>query len=246
MRIDANLPVYLWNEVIWTAGYIANQTPMQKHKWSTPFEQATRSLPHLGHLQKIGCKVYALDKYISWKEKLQKRAHIGHLIEYDSTNIFRIWIPSQHKVIRTRDVIFDERFLYDPSELDLMQLTIEPMLDTCYDIPVSLVDPVNRIIEIESDEEDSMPITQHKTQHRLPPTPGLTEATLPSSPATSSVLSSAPNSPTSRSAETNLQTETRATEISATFDTGNILPEGVGRTRQPRRNVYTTALEKTA
>ena len=41
--------------------------------------------------------------------KLDPRAHIGYLVGYDSTNIYRIWVPHQGKVISTRDVIFDEK-----------------------------------------------------------------------------------------------------------------------------------------
>jgi hypothetical protein len=40
--------------------------------------------------------------------KLDPRAHVGYLVGYNSTNIFRAWIPHQGKVISTRDVIFDE------------------------------------------------------------------------------------------------------------------------------------------
>lgn len=46
---------YLWNEIMRTAGYIANGTPMQKHRWITPFEQAEGMSPNLSHLRKIGC-----------------------------------------------------------------------------------------------------------------------------------------------------------------------------------------------
>jgi hypothetical protein len=31
---------------------------------------------------------------------------IGHLVGFDSTNIFRIWLPTIGRVIRTRDVVF--------------------------------------------------------------------------------------------------------------------------------------------
>ena len=51
--------------------------------------------------------------------KLAPRAHIGYLVGYDSTNIFRIYIPNQKKVIRTRDVKFNEQLLYDDSQPDL-------------------------------------------------------------------------------------------------------------------------------
>jgi hypothetical protein len=54
-------------------------------------------------------------------EKLKPRAHIGYLVGYDSTNIFQIWIPSKKKVVRTRDIIFDETLFYDPSTPDITQ-----------------------------------------------------------------------------------------------------------------------------
>jgi hypothetical protein len=36
--------------------------------------------------------------------KLDPRAYIGYLISYNSTNIYRIWIPYKGIVISTRDV----------------------------------------------------------------------------------------------------------------------------------------------
>ncbi len=159
MRIDAGLPTYLWNEILRTAGCIANRTPMQKHKWKTPYELVMCKQPNLRHLKQYGCKAYTLDKHIPRKQKLQERAHIGHIIGYDSTNIFRIWIPSQRKVIRTRDVIFDEKTRYDAHELGLLQLTKETMLDTTFEI--QSLDSTTQITEIESDdEEDSETIIQ--------------------------------------------------------------------------------------
>lgn len=152
MRISAGLPEYLWHELIKTAGYIANRTPMQKHGWKTPFEIVLGVAPNLSHLQKIGCKAYALDKNIPRKQKLRERAHIGYLMGYDSTNIFRIWIPSQRKIIRTRDVQFDENSFYNSStpEPDLSQLTLELMLETTYAIPP--LDSAAQITEIETEE----------------------------------------------------------------------------------------------
>ena len=35
---------------------------------------------------------------------------------YDSTNIYRIWIPSKKKVISTTDVMFNKSLFYDPKE----------------------------------------------------------------------------------------------------------------------------------
>ena len=162
MRIKTGLPIYLWYELMRTAGYIANRTSMEKYDWKTPFEKVTASRPNLSHLRKIGCKAYALDKDIPRKQKLQERAHIGHLVGYDSTNIYRIWIPSQHKVICTRDIIFDKQSFYSSSDLDLSQITLEPMLDLLYD--VTLLETATQIVEIESDSEEELSVDIDQTR----------------------------------------------------------------------------------
>ena len=72
--------------------------------------------PSLSHLRAFGCRAYALTREVKaklqLKRKLKERAHIGYLIGYDSTTIFRIWVPSLDKVIRTRDVRFNESLFY--------------------------------------------------------------------------------------------------------------------------------------
>ena len=50
-------------------------------------------------------------------EKLEPRAHIGYLVGYSSTNIYRIWIPYKRKVISTRDILFDESSVYEHKPL---------------------------------------------------------------------------------------------------------------------------------
>lgn len=115
LRIEAGLPHYMWAKAFYTACYIANRTPMGKHSWKTPFEKVTGNKPYLSHLRMYGYKAYVLKHHIPRKQKLEPRAHIGYLVGYDSTNIFRIWIPSRHKVICSRDVFFDEQSLYDAS-----------------------------------------------------------------------------------------------------------------------------------
>ncbi|SLM34143.1 Ribonuclease H-like domain [Lasallia pustulata] len=164
MRVAAGLPTYLWPEIMCAAGYIANRTPMQKHRWKTPYELATGKKPNLQHLKAYGCKAYSLNKEIGQKHKtwkLTERAHIGHLVGYDSTNIFRIWIPSQRKIIRTRDVTFDETAFYQPGEPDLHQLIREPFLELPLIIPPlqesSLYTDFG--LDINSDEEERLNIT---------------------------------------------------------------------------------------
>lgn len=49
------------------------------------------------------------------------RAHIGYLVGYEATNVFRIWVPHLKRVFRTRDVRFDETVHYDPNEPHIHQ-----------------------------------------------------------------------------------------------------------------------------
>ena len=45
--------------------------------------------------------------------KVNTKGHIGYLIRYYISNIYKIWIPKLDRVIITRNVTFDEDLLYD-------------------------------------------------------------------------------------------------------------------------------------
>jgi hypothetical protein len=129
MRIKISLSVYLWFWVAQSIDYLMNRIFMHKHEWKTSFEKMHDKKSHLEHFKKFECKTYSLNKHVSQKEKLVERAHFEFLIRYDSTNIFMIWIFSQRKIIRTRDVLFDENFFYKlDDESDLMKLINESMI----------------------------------------------------------------------------------------------------------------------
>ncbi|KAI1666494.1 polyprotein [Pyrenophora tritici-repentis] len=53
-------------------------------------------------------------------QRLDPKAWIGYLVGYQSTNIYRIWIPSMAKVISTRDVVFNEDTIFNGKTKDLM------------------------------------------------------------------------------------------------------------------------------
>jgi hypothetical protein len=54
----------------------------------------------------IGARAYVLNEKLPRGAKLESRSLIGHLVGFDSTNIFRVWLPMIGRVIRTRDVVF--------------------------------------------------------------------------------------------------------------------------------------------
>ena len=119
MSIEANLPTELWPEVVKAGGYIKNRTPTRKLGWKTPYEAVRKIRPTYAHMHPYGCRAYALRRKIPKKDKLAQRAHLGYLVGYDSRNIYRIWIPSRARVIRTRDVTFDHNSFWTPDDLDI-------------------------------------------------------------------------------------------------------------------------------
>ena len=58
MRIDVGLPEYLWPQILKIAGYIANRTPMAKHRLEMPHELVIGKKLDLSHLHVYGCKTY--------------------------------------------------------------------------------------------------------------------------------------------------------------------------------------------
>jgi hypothetical protein len=119
LRNQSGQPHNMWPEHARTAVMLENKLPMDKLSWQTPYEVVYKTKPVISHLKVYGAKAYALHKTVPRSMKLDPRAFVGHLVGYEGTNIFRVWIPSQRKVIRTRDVTFDENdFIYDPSNID--------------------------------------------------------------------------------------------------------------------------------
>ena len=53
--------------------------------------------------------------------KLDPRAHIGYLVGYNSTNIYRIWIPYKGIIISTRDVIFNKKTFFNGKQEDILE-----------------------------------------------------------------------------------------------------------------------------
>ena len=41
-------------------------------------------------------------------DKPEPRALIGYLVGYDLSNIFRVWLPRENRIISSRDVEIDE------------------------------------------------------------------------------------------------------------------------------------------
>jgi Reverse transcriptase (RNA-dependent DNA polymerase) len=266
MRIAASLPSDLWPEIVKTAGYLNNRTPKRQLDWKTPFEALTKQKPCLSHLHVYGCRAYALDKHIPRKEKLWPRAHIGYLMGYESTNVYRIWVPSQEQVIRTRDVTFNETLFYDSSELDLGHILLdktvrllemlelpdsmsehsENAVEEAVDNPTPISDVVDTISSAETQKNSSISKSADVEKLYTPDSSNPIQLRTPEpTPPPSHAPHDEPPIPVEGSASiTKLPTVN--TTPTAEFDTQNILPEGSKRTRKStRKSAYATALTRT-
>jgi len=53
--------------------------------------------------------------------KLDPRAYISYLIGYNSTNIYRIWIPYKGIIISIRDIIFNKKTFSNGKRMDILK-----------------------------------------------------------------------------------------------------------------------------
>ena len=81
--------------------------------------------------------------------KLDARAHIDFLVGYESTNIYRIWIPHKRKVISAKDVIFNEDEVWDQKPIRLSPAEIQEL------------DEAVEVVEIpQTDEQEEIQLTK--------------------------------------------------------------------------------------
>jgi hypothetical protein len=137
MREAAGLPLNLWSETTLAAIYLHNMSPLQSNAFRSPNEvldawfrsyfrwydpalilRMTVDLrPDWNGIYAYGCRAYALMKAREQDKdkrdfKVAPRGHIGYLVGYVASNIYRIWVPQLERVIVTRNVIFDEAVFY--------------------------------------------------------------------------------------------------------------------------------------
>lgn len=101
------------------AAHVLNMTPTRVLSWKSPLQVLTHhlgvtSLPCASHLRLLGSKAFVLKSRIPNGHKLDPRAAIGWLVGYEASNIWRIWVSELQRVIRARDVIFDETIQFHP------------------------------------------------------------------------------------------------------------------------------------
>ena len=134
LRIQGNLPKSLANELTITTVNLLNRTPTESNGWRTRYEMVTGNKPSLAHCAEIGSKAYVLDVHLKRGDKLQTRTMIGFLVGYDSTQIYRVWMPTKKQIIRSRDIVFMQGTYFEGLENLPTGLEAEELVEVL-DIP---------------------------------------------------------------------------------------------------------------
>lgn len=89
--------------------------------------------PLLHHLKAYGCKCYILIKskgnlqYPSKHWKLNAKVYISFLVGYESTNIYKVWVPHKKKIILVRDIIFQKDECWDGKKIQISMDNIKEL-----------------------------------------------------------------------------------------------------------------------
>ena len=74
------------------------------------FGEKLEHIPLVSHIRVIGCKTYVLiekEKRVVL-EKLAPRAEVGILVGFEGYYIYRVYIPSKRRVVRTSHYRFNK------------------------------------------------------------------------------------------------------------------------------------------
>ncbi|KAE8711123.1 hypothetical protein F3Y22_tig00110303pilonHSYRG00264 [Hibiscus syriacus] len=112
MRIHAGLPTFLWAEAINTAAYLINRGPSVPLDGGIPEEAWSKKEINLSHLRVFGCISYVHINSVE-RSKLDAKSKKCVFVGYGGDEFgYRFWDYENRKIIRSRDVIFNENVIY--------------------------------------------------------------------------------------------------------------------------------------
>ncbi|KAJ4703438.1 Retrovirus-related Pol polyprotein from transposon TNT 1-94 [Melia azedarach] len=104
--------IQFWAEAVSTACYLINRGSHTGINLKTPFEVWSGKPADYSNLRAFGCTIY----YHVNEGKLEPRAKKGVFVGYgDGVKGYRIWSPSEKRVILSRNVVFDENSMFNPT-----------------------------------------------------------------------------------------------------------------------------------
>jgi transposase InsO family protein len=177
---DANLPNLFWGEAVKTANYIRNHVMTSICKEKVPIELWSGRRPSIKFFRIFGCTAYATIPKQHRGGKLNKRAVKGIFIGYDENRkAYRVWDPSEKKVMHSRDVRFieeeqgwqqeNERDGTNYDEIAYAQITVDEVKQVATPIPVDRtnedVDNCDFVLNEETEENEENELETSGSEH---------------------------------------------------------------------------------
>ncbi|RVW22059.1 Retrovirus-related Pol polyprotein from transposon TNT 1-94 [Vitis vinifera] len=112
MRLHAGLPKTFWADAVSTAAYLINRGPSVPMEFRLPEEVWSGKEVKFSHLKVFGCVSYVhIDS--DARSKLDAKSKICFFIGYGDEKFgYRFWDEQNRKIIRSRNVIFNEQVMY--------------------------------------------------------------------------------------------------------------------------------------
>ncbi|KAG6737243.1 hypothetical protein POTOM_058756 [Populus tomentosa] len=112
MRLHSGLPQTFWADAVHTAVYLINHGPSVPLEFRLPEEVWRGKEVQLSHLKVFGCVSYVhIDS--DARNKLDAKSKKCFFIGYGDEEFgFRFWDDQNRKIIRSRNVIFNEKVMY--------------------------------------------------------------------------------------------------------------------------------------
>lgn len=155
----------LWPEAVSCAVYVLNRTlskgTHESYKEKTPYEVITGKRPDLKHLRIFGTAVKVMKHPSKRNGKMDTKTWNGIHVGYEFDGAYRIFVPSEKRVIVSRDVTFFEKLyrrgplegghhVSDSNEIEIDLSTDDGMSES---LPTSPQNESNLQEESQSDEE---------------------------------------------------------------------------------------------
>ena len=112
MRLHAGLPLQFWAEAVDTVVYLINRGPLGSLDGRILEEEWTRKKVNYSFLKTFDCEAFVhIDK--ENRTKLKAKSKKCTFIGYNVNDFgYHLWDYENHKIIRSRDAIFNEKVMY--------------------------------------------------------------------------------------------------------------------------------------
>ncbi|GKC28659.1 putative RNA-directed DNA polymerase [Tanacetum coccineum] len=147
LMFQASLPKRFWGECVLTATYIINRLPSKIIENKTPYELLHSEKPSYDHMRVLGCLAYYRSIETNG-DKFEIRGRPGVFMGYPSgTKGYKIYDPSNGKIITSRDVRFAEKVFPFATKFEQDRHEMEDVFATFMDEETGPVEPNMTVAE---------------------------------------------------------------------------------------------------